>query len=107
MPLCTYLHDPPEGPPESSDEAARLWEDFQAATGKDYCVRERKIRTERWLSDDLVEHRYDLMSHVHGPEWQIHQCVSREADLLAYMYGAINAAANAHQSDAFGQPSHA
>ena len=75
-----------------------MWEDFQKATAHDYVVREREVRTERWFFDDEVEYKYDLYSHVHGPEYQIMQCVETEAELLAYMFGSINGAVNAHNA---------
>jgi len=78
-------------PPKTSERAAELWDEFQNATDCAYAVKERTIRTQRWLSDDLIEYRYDLYAHVQGPEWQKIGCVNREEELLAYMYGAINA----------------
>jgi len=89
MPEITYLDEPPQVPPEHSRLAAALWDEFQEATGFDYYVRERTILT-TWLGDDLIEYRYDLLYHSGGPEYQIMGCVSREKELIAYMYGTIN-----------------
>jgi hypothetical protein len=104
MPCCTYLSDNEYTQPTSDVELNSLLSEVCERTGDDWRICETIFEVRRWFRTAKVLKRYELFSHVSGPEFQ---CVNfyrpdREDDYLpsinlrndagyvaAYLYGVL------------------
>ena len=116
MPVCTYLSDEQIARfrERIDSELRKLLEEVNGKTGARYEVSPISITTRVGLFRRKQSLRYEILHHVHGPEYQVMNCGADEPDkyggyglsllvprsaAVAWLYGHLNGWRSANEHD--------